>query len=419
MLPEALSNGLCSLNPHEDRLVLVCDMTISQAGQVTHAEFNEGVIHSHARLTYTQAHTMLSKPNTGHANKFAEPNADVTPLIKNLHALYVDLNAARTLRGAIDFDSQELALKLNKNQKITHIEPIERNDAHRMIEEFMLAANVCTAEFLAKHKIPSLFRVHAGPQQKKLQVLRALLAERGLQLGGGEKPTPADYNKLLSTIRQRSDASVIRTLLLRSQSQAEYSANNHGHFGLAYETYAHFTSPIRRYADLVTHRAIRAKIQAKQQNGLQRVISFFNVFANKTTTNHKLAKKAYPYSQESIETLSLHCSAQSRQANDISREVESALKCSYMKPYIGDTFTATISGVSSAGFFVELDSTAVEGLVPVSSFSQGEFDFNAAKQQWSNNKQKFSMGERVSVTLKSIDFRQRKMCFSLAQITFH
>ncbi|MGB5789970.1 MAG: ribonuclease R [Pseudoalteromonas nigrifaciens] len=419
MLPEALSNGLCSLNPHEDRLVLVCDMTISQDGQVTQANFTEGLIHSHARLTYTQAHAVIAKPHSSSAKQLAELNADVSPLIKNLHYLYLDLSAARKLRGAIDFDTQELKLNLNKNQKITSIEPIERNDAHRMIEEFMLCANVCTAQFLDKHQIPGLFRVHAGPQQKKLQTLRALLAEKRLQLGGGDKPTPADYNKLLNNISQRSDASVIRTLLLRSQSQAEYSANNQGHFGLAYNAYAHFTSPIRRYADLVTHRAIRAKIQAKQQNGLQRAISFLNVFANKASNVSKLAKKAYPYNLESIETLSLHCSAQSRKANDISREVESALKCSYMEKYLGDTFTATISGVSSAGFFVELDCTGVEGLVAVSSFSQGEFVFNAAKQQWSNSKQKFTIGERVNVTLKSIDLRQRKMSFSLASLTFH
>lgn len=414
MLPEALSNGLCSLNPGEDRLVLVCDMSINQDGKIIQSHFTEGLIHSHARLTYNQAHAIITKPNSN----LAKSNPNISPLIKNLYYLYLALNAARKLRGAIDFDTQELKLNLNKNQKITSIEPIERHDAHKMIEEFMLCANVCTAQFLDQHQTPSLFRVHAGPQPKKLQVLRELLTEKGLQLGGGEQPTPAHYNKLLNNISQRSDATVIRTLLLRSQSQAEYSVDNQGHFGLAYDAYAHFTSPIRRYADLVTHRAIRAKIQTKQQNGFQRAISNLKIFANKIA-NNKSAKKAYSYELERIATLSMHCSAQSRKANDISREVESALKCSYMEKSIGDAFTATISGVSSAGFFVELDDTGVAGLVPVSSFSQGEFVFNAAKQLWGNNKQKFTIGQRINVTLKSIDLRQRKMNFSISNLTFH
>ncbi|AQP99722.1 ribonuclease R [Pseudoalteromonas aliena] len=419
MLPEALSNGLCSLNPHEDRLVLVCDMTINSNGHVSQANFTEGLIHSHARLTYNQAHTIITEPNTNLNKKIAESDASVPPLIKNLHALYVDLNEARKHRGAIDFDTQELKLNLNKNQKITSIEPVERNDAHKMIEEFMLCANVCTAQFLDKHQIPGLFRVHAGPQQKKLFLLRTLLAEKGLKLGGGDKPTSAHYNKLLNTISSRSDASIIRTLLLRSQSQAEYCANNLGHFGLAYDAYTHFTSPIRRYADLVTHRAIRAQIKAKQQNSLQRVMSYLNVFANKTSAKSTLCKKAYPYDLQSIETLSMHCSTQSRKANEISREVESALKCSYMNQYIGDTFTATISGVSSTGLFVELDTNSVEGLVPASSFNEGGCVFNAEKQQWRNDTKRFALGDRVSVTLKSIDLRERKMSFLLSNFTFH
>jgi len=420
MLPEALSNGLCSLNPHQDRLVLVCEMIISPHGVVTKSAFTEGLIHSHARLTYDQAHAVIAKPNSNMAKKVTQAQTDIAPLIKNLHGLYLVLSAARRQRGAIDFDSQELQLKLNKNSKIVNIAAIVRNDAHKMIEEFMLSANVATAQFLAQHQIPAMFRVHAGPQEKKLQLLRAFLLEKGLTLGGGDKPSPKHYNQLLAKINHRSDASVIRTLLLRSQSQAEYSVNNQGHFGLAYDAYAHFTSPIRRYADLITHRAIRAKIRTQSRNqeksGLQKMFSFFSL----TSFAHKaLSKKTYPYDADSIAALSSHCSAQARKANDISREVESALKCAYMEKYLGDAFVATISGVSSIGFFVELDNTGVEGLVPVASFSQGEFIFEAAKQKWQSERQQFSLGDRVNVSLKNVDVRQRKMTFDLASLTVH
>jgi ribonuclease R len=416
MLPEALSNGLCSLNPSEDRLVLVCDMTIDHNGIVTKSVFTEGLIHSHARLTYDQAHAIVAKPHSNVAKKVSDSITDIAPLIHNLHYLYLDLMDARKQRGAIEFESQELTLNLNKNKKIASINPIQRNDAHRMIEEFMLCANVSTAQFLDKHQIPALFRVHTGPQQKKLLLLRTLLAEKGLQLSGGDKPTPIDYNTLLEKVSHRNDVSVIRTLLLRSQSQAEYSPNNHGHFGLAFEAYAHFTSPIRRYADLVTHRAIKAKIHHKEKSGLKRLLNYLsvNAFSSKTAS-----KKAYPYDFNTIDALSTHCSTQSRKANEVSREVETALKCSYMEKFIGDSFIATISGVSSAGFFVELDNTGVEGLVAVASFNQGEFLFNASKQQWLSDKKQFSLGDRINVTLKAIDLRQRKINFVLANLTFH
>jgi len=411
MLPESLSNGLCSLNPHEDRLVMVCDMTINHDGVVTQSLFCEGIIHSHARLTYDQAHAIVAKPRSKMAKKITETLPAIAPHIHNLHALYLRLSHARKLRGAIEFDTQELALNLNKNQKIASIKPIKRHDAHRMIEEFMLCANVATAQFLARHKIPGLFRVHAGPQPKKLTLLRSLLSEKGLALAGGDKPTSHHYNTLLEKISLRSDASVIRILLLRSQSQAEYAPNNQGHFGLAYEAYAHFTSPIRRYPDLVTHRAIRAKIRGKENSGIQRILRFLHLekFAGKT-----LSKKAYPYNAAAIEALSTHCSTQSRKADDVSREVESALKCEYMEKFIGDSYEATVSGVASFGFFVELDEIGVEGLVPLASLTQGSFVFNASKQQLVNGTQRISLGDRVTVTLKTVDLRQRKMDFTLS-----
>ncbi|GAA5136297.1 ribonuclease R [Thalassotalea piscium] len=423
MLPEALSNGLCSLNPNEDRLVLVCEMTINKQGKVTHSVFTEGVIHSHARLTYDQAYKIISNSKSVKAKTKANETAStlsISPQIKNLHCLYSSLIAARKQRGAIEFENQELQLNLNKNSKIANIVPIARNDAHRMIEEFMLAANVATAQFLEQQQLPAMYRVHAGPQEKKLLSLRSFLFEKGLTLGGGNKPTSKHYNELLAKVNQRSDASVIRTLLLRSQSQAEYSPNNQGHFGLAYNAYAHFTSPIRRYADLITHRAIRAKINTKSHNkeksGLQKMLSLLSLdkFSKKASS-----QTAYPYNVETIENLSAYCSTQSRKANDISREVESALKCGYMEKYIGDSFGATISGASNIGFFVTLDNTGIEGLVQTASFNQGEFTFDAIKQKWISEKQQFALGDRINVTLTAIDTRERKMNFVLANLILH
>ncbi|CAM3866989.1 ribonuclease R [Rheinheimera salexigens] len=416
MLPVALSNGLCSLVANTDRLVMICELTISPAGEVKQAVFKEGIIHSHARLTYDQAHAIVTKPNSNMAKKVTALLPTIAQHINNLHALYLSLAQARSARGAIEFDSQERKLNLNKQHKIASIEPVIRNDAHRMIEEFMLCANVATAQFLQQHKIPSLFRVHAGPQQKKLTLLRTLLAEKGLQLGGGDKPTPSHYNKLLTNIDQRADASVIRSLLLRSQSQAEYSATNAGHFGLAYDAYAHFTSPIRRYPDLLTHRAIKAKIQSKAASPFQQMLGYLKLPA---FTTKKLPKKLYPYSLDAITALSSHCSTQSRKADEVSREVEAALKCQYMAQFVGKPFAATVTGVCHFGFFVQLISTGVEGiegLVPLASFSQGEFVFDPAKQQLVNSQQRICLGDSVTVGLKTIDLAQRKMDFVLTSI---
>jgi ribonuclease R len=410
MLPESLSNGLCSLNPHQDRLVMVCDMTISQDGILTQSVFTEGVIHSHARLTYDQANAIITKPSSNVVQILKKLEHNVITDIKNLHTLYTLLSGARSQRGAIEFETSERNLILNKRAKIARIENVERNDAHRMIEECMLCANVATAQFLEQNKISGLFRVHAGPQMKKLLSLRTMIAEKGLTLGGGDKPSSQDYNKLLVEIASRKDVSVIRTLLLRSQSQAEYSVDNNGHFGLAYDAYAHFTSPIRRYPDLITHRAIKAKIRSKSNNPLQRMLSYLNV---KTFSGTTLSKKAYPYDLKTMATLSEHCSAKSRQADEISREVDYALKCQYMEKYIGESFEATISGVTSFGFFVELNETGVGGLVPLSSFSRGEFIYDADRQKLTHGDSCIALGDSVNVVLANVDLRQRKMSFEL------
>lgn len=409
MLPEALSNGLCSLNPDEDRLVMVCEMNISNDGIVTESTFSEGLIRSHARLTYNQAYALVAQPRSKVTKKVTETTPAVVPHVKNLHALYLKLIDQRKQRGAIEFETKELTFSLNKNRKIASIEPVKRNDAHRMIEEFMLCANVATAVFLERNKIPSMFRVHPGPQQKKLTALRALLSEKGLKLGGGDSPNSKHYNELLEKVSGRADASSIRTLLLRSQSQAEYSEKNQGHFGLAYDAYAHFTSPIRRYPDLLTHRAIRAKLRnGGPKSGLQRMLGFLQL--DKLVTK-PLPKKDYPYDLDDMEMLSKHCSEQSRLADTVSREVESDLMCQYMQPFIGDTFQASVTGVTNFGIFVEIDNIGAEGLVHTSTLPGDNFTFDAPLQKLSNGKQSYSLGDRVEVSLKSIDTQDRKMVF--------
>lgn len=397
MLPETLSNGLCSLNPNVDRLAMVCDMSINAKGIVTRSEFTEAVIHSHARLTYDEANAIAVNSQCKLAKNVAQNNPAIIPHIKNLHALYNVLIPARSKRGAIDFDTQELKYNLSKDKKIASMSPVIRNDAHKMIEEFMLCANVATANFLQAKKIPSLYRSHDGPTDKKLTALREFLTDKGLTLGGGDKPTSQHYNQLLNKIEDRGDASIIRTMLLRSQSQAQYSPKNDGHFGLAYDAYAHFTSPIRRYPDLLAHRAIRSKIKAdsgKQKNTFQRLIS--------RITNRVGVNKAYPYDANEMDELGTHCSNQSRQADEVSREVESWLKCQYMQKFSGQTFNATISGVTSFGLFVELDDNGVEGLIHNSNITdQGK---------------EYALGDKVAVVLNKVDMKQRKIDFLIEPV---
>ncbi len=420
MLPEALSNGLCSLNPHEDRLVMMCEMIINAKGLVTQANFSEGVIQSHARLTYNQANALVTQPKSKLAKTTAASSPAIVPHVKNLHALFQVLLKQRKQRGAIDFETRELALKLNKHKNIASISPLKRNDAHRMIEEFMLCANVATAQFLQRHKIPSLFRVHSGPQQKKLTALRAFLTEKGLTLDGGDSPSSHHYNDLLKKVSHRPDAKLIQMLLLRSQSQAEYSPVNQGHFGLAYDAYAHFTSPIRRYPDLLTHRAIRATLRSnksandtsKSESGFKRLLRQLKL---SVSTSKAVPNDTYPYTAEEVALLSHHCSGQSRLADTVSREVENALMCKYMQPFIGDSFSASISGMNNAGFFVTLENTGAEGLVSMMSLTGDAYTFDAQKQLITNGQQTHRIGDDLTVVLKSVDLRARKLSFEVAQ----
>lgn len=422
MLPEVLSNGLCSLNPHVDRLVMMCEMAISHAGKISAYKFSEGVINSHARLTYDQVGALLSSPEQGLGKQVAKNHHAVVPHIHALHQLYARLRTARTKRGSIDFEKQEVQFKFTEGRKIDQIVPVIRNDAHKMIEEFMLCANVATAQFLQKLNLPALYRVHEGPAEKKLINLRGFLSERGLNLSGGDKPTPAHYDLLLRGIHERNDAAVIRTMMLRSLSQAEYRADNQGHFGLAYPAYAHFTSPIRRYPDLLVHRAIRSVIRRSESGStlhrmLKKVTGMGSDPVRRTKSATLLeAGKSYPYDLDKMKTLADHCSRVSRRADKAGWDVEAWLKCEYMQEHVGDTFSGVIASVTSFGLFVELDNTLIEGLIHVTALNNDYYQFDATQQRLVGERTRtnFGIGDSINIRVVRVDMDQRKIEFELA-----
>jgi ribonuclease R len=370
MLPEKLSNGLCSLNPNLDRLAMVCEMALTPQGEVARYEFYAGVIRSRARLTYTEVWKQLSGKN---------PAENLALLYELFHALA----AQRSRRGAIDFDTLETRMVFDERGKIEKIVPEARNDAHRIIEECMLAANVSAGNFLAERKQPVLYRVHDVPAADKVAALREFLAELGLQLPGGEIPEPKDYARLLERIRKRPDFGLLQTILLRSLKQAMYSPSNVGHFGLAFEAYVHFTSPIRRYPDLLVHRAIKAQL------------------ANKS------------YTDLDWEALGRHCSETERRADDASRDVENWLKCYYMRDHVGRTFSGSITGVVPFGLFVTLDEYFVDGLVHISELGRDYFQFDAARHMLLGERtgKRFRLADRMTVKLVRVDLETRKIDF--------
>ena len=383
MLPEALSNELCSLKPDVERLCMACDMRIDARGTIASYAFYPAVMHSRARLTYTQVYTWLKD---GGAAK-GTPGEALLPHLAQLYTLYKVLLAARERRGAIDFDTAELALQFDQYGKIAQIVPAPRNDAHRLIEECMLAANVCAAGFLAQNEQPALYRVHEGPPPDKLAVLREFLASSALTLTGGDKPTAMDYAALIDRIRERPDFALLQTVLLRSLSRAEYSPDNVGHFGLAYDAYAHFTSPIRRYPDLLVHRAIMAV----------------------------LAKKRYAPKEATWAELGVHCSMTERRADDASRDVLQWLKCHYMQEKVGETFPGTISGVASFGIFVTLDGLDIDGLVHVTELPRDYFHFDAVRHALIGERsgRTFQLAGRVMVKVARVDLERAKIDFTL------
>lgn len=421
MLPEALSNGLCSLNPHVDRLVMACEMTIDTYGEMKSYQFSEAVIHSHARLTYKQVNALLTAPRSNLGRRMKKEFAELVPHITALHNLYGVLRKARTTRGSIDFDSQETQIQFSKERKIQKILPVERNDAHKLIEECMLCANVATARFLEKLKMPALYRNHAGPKTKKLEALRAFLVEKGLTLKGGDKPTPEDYDRLLLSIKDRSDASSIQAMVLRSLGQAEYSSDNSGHFGLAYSAYSHFTSPIRRYPDLMVHRAIRSVIRgAETGSAIRRLFKSVTGIGTDPVLRIKSATKldrtsSYPYDKEHMNSLAARCSTLSRRADKASWDVEAWLKCEYMQSEIGNVFTSTISTVTNFGLFVELNDTMIEGLIHISALKKDFYHFDEAKQCLTGERSNISyaIGDTIDVKVVHVDMDRRKIEFTL------
>ncbi len=387
MLPEALSNGICSLNPQVDRLCMVAEMTITAEGKISRSRFYRAVFHSHARLTYTQVSQWLIKGST--ENQYEH----LWPVLKSLHALYAVLLQARKKRGAIDFETTETRIEFDENRKIQKIIPVVRNDAHRIIEECMLAANVSVARFLEKAKIPLLYRVHQTPDEDKISALRLFLGELGLQLGGGKKPHPKDFQKTINSVSDRPEKHLIETVMLRSLRQAQYVEENNGHFGLAYSAYTHFTSPIRRYPDLLIHRAMAYLIDEKKEH------------------------EEFIYSPEDMSRLGKHCSTTERRADEATREVVSWLKCEYMQDKLGQVFPGTISAVTGFGIFVELNDIYVEGLVHVTSLKNDYYAFDAVKHRLRGERtgHVYRLGDKITVLVARVDLDERKIDFALAQ----
>ncbi|UTW09439.1 ribonuclease R [Pseudomonas benzenivorans] len=410
MLPEELSNGLCSLNPQVDRLAMVCEISISKTGKMTDYCFYEAVIHSHARLTYNKVSAMLEQPKSSEGKALRGEYKEVLPHLKQLYSLYQVLLAARHERGAIDFETQETRIIFGSGRKIAEIRPTQRNDAHKLIEECMLAANVATAAFMQKHEIPALYRVHDGPPPERLEKLKAFLTELGLSLHRGkakEGPSPKDYQALLESIRERPDYHLIQTVMLRSLSQAVYSADNHGHFGLNYDAYAHFTSPIRRYPDLLIHRAIRSVIRSKQ--GTPHVKRAGAVSMPKA--------RIYPYDEPTLEQLGEQCSMSERRADEATRDVVNWLKCEFMKDRVGETFPGVITAVTGFGLFVELSDIYVEGLVHVTALPGDYYHFDPVHHRLAGERsgRSFRLGDTVAVKVMRVDLDERKIDFELAQ----
>jgi len=419
MLPEKLSNGLCSLNPAVDRLTLVCDMVVSADGEVGAYQFYPAVMHSAARLTYDEVAAILGNTKGPEAGR----RPGIVPHLLNLNEAFRALLKARQQRGAIDFETTETYIVSNAMGKIEKILPRTRNDAHRLIEECMLAANVCAADFLIRHDQPSTFRIHAVPTEEKLNQLRTFLKQAGLNLGGGTTPAARDYAELMQRIKERPDATLLQTMLLRSMQQAVYSPDNVGHFGLAYEHYAHFTSPIRRYPDLLTHRAIKAVLKGKKYEptgiDLSKLNTTISNSARKQAAKDKLeGKQKNPKDLTIWDALGVHCSANERRADEASRDVENWLKCFYMKDKLGEEFTGVISGVTPFGIFVQLDELFVEGLVHISGLGTGDyFQYDEARHELrsDNSGKTFKLTDSVTVQVARVDLESRKIDLVLAQ----
>ena len=430
MLPESISNGLCSLRPHEDRLCLGCELIVTGAGRVHRSRFFEGVIRSRGRLTYTEVAKALEQGDAGARARAADADAPggvdrapggaagargtsadtggmagaggtrdeadarqrlgaVASMLDTLRDAYEALRRARDERGAIDFDMTETRVVLGEDGRVAGLEPAARNVAHRIIEECMVAANVAAARFLERHRLPALFRIHEGPSPDKVEELRVFLEEFGLKLGGGDAPEPRHFAAVIEGAASRPDTHLIQTVMLRSLSQAAYAPGNVGHFGLAHRAYVHFTSPIRRYPDVVVHRAIRHALRRGRPGDFE------------------------PARGASLAMLGDHCSMTERRADDATRDAVAWLKCEFMLDKLGEVFDATITGVAAFGVFVTLDDVFVEGLVHVSALGSDYFHFDPVRHRLSGERshRSFRLADRMRVRLTKVDLDERRVDF--------
>ena len=396
MLPEVLSNGLCSLNPQVDRLCMVCEMTISDTGKLSGYKHYEAVMNSHARLTYNKVGAILEGDEELRMRYHA-----VVPHLEELHAMYKVLKEARDNRGAIEFETVEAKFIFNADRKIESIEPVIRNDAHKIIEECMILANIASASYVEKAKEPALYRVHESPGELRLQGFRDFLSELGLDLKGGLEPSPTDYADLVKQIAERQDKELIQTMLLRSMKQAVYNADNAGHFGLALKRYAHFTSPIRRYPDLLLHRAIKYLI-AKQEGRNQ---------------DRWTPTGGYHYSFDDMDFYGEQCSMTERRADDATREVADWLKCEYMQDHVGDELDGVIANVTSFGFFVRLTELHIDGLVHISTLANDYYQFDPIGQRLIGESfgNIYRLGDAVKVKVLAVNLNDKQIDFELIE----
>jgi ribonuclease R len=409
MLPEKLSNGLCSLNPDVDRLAMVADMLVDADGEVQAYQFFPAVMRSHARFTYAEVAAILGNTRGPEAVRRAE----LVPHLLHLHEVYRALLKARARRGAVDFETTETQIVCDENGRIEKIVPRTRTEAHRLIEEAMLAANVCAADFIARAGHPSLYRVHEGPTPEKRALLQGYLRALGLGLAIGDDPRPSEFQAVAQATRDRPDATQIHTMLLRSMQQAIYTGANSGHFGLAYEAYTHFTSPIRRYPDLLVHRVIKALLQGKRYHLL---VGPSNAAPR---GKHAPAARTKTLTGEAAqwEAAGIHCSVNERRADEASRDVEAWLKCRYMREHLGEEFAGTVSAVTSFGLFVTLDALYVEGLVHITELGGEYYRFDEVRQELRGERSgvRYAIGARVRVQVSRVDLDGRKIDFRMVR----
>lgn len=421
MLPEKLSNGLCSLNPLEERLAMVCDMVINASGEIHAYQFFPAVICSHARFTYTEVAAILANTRGPEALRRKE----LVPHLVHLHEVYRALIKARTARGAVDFETTETQIVCDENGRIEKIVPRTRNDAHKLIEEAMLAANVCSADFIAEAKHPSLYRVHEGPTPEKRATLQSYLRALGLGLGISDDPHPGEFQAVAAATKDRPDAQQIHSMLLRSMQQAIYTPINSGHFGLAYRAYTHFTSPIRRYPDLLVHRVIKALLGARRYH-----LHAPELASSAVHTRPARRGSARPGADaakgdlkpgspelQMWEAAGAHCSANERRADEASRDVEAWLKCKFMREHLGEEYSGAVTAATSFGLFVTLDELYVEGLVHITELGGEYFRFDEVRQELRGERTgvRYAVGSRVRVQVSRVDLDGRKIDFRLVR----